>query len=99
MNNALISKRAIRYAVREKNRIYSTANLKDGSYRISIPIIDLRYRKPTDSQIAEFDTKCAEITKRLTKIFPELKGNIEVGLHMRYSMYMSLRINSNVLAN
>lgn len=98
MKYALADKHSIRAVISEENRIYSSTTLKTGWYRMSIPLLPIRYRAPTKTELTQFTKRCEEIGRRLVKIFPGLKGNMDMHYHVGASMYLSLRIKTNVLA-
>lgn len=92
------SKHAIRTAIRAHHWIYSTCNLvPKNQYRMSIPLVNVRYRRANDHEIAEFNQRAKVVVDRLVTQFPEIKGHIEVKYHVGAWMYMSLRISNSVL--
>ena len=66
-------------------------------YRMSIPLMNVRYRRPNKQEIAKFNQRAKVIVDRLVAQFPEIKGHIEVKYHVGAWMYMSLRISNSVL--
>lgn len=74
--------------------IYSTATLKDGSHRLSIPWFVERYVTPT--RLKELKDRLrhqrGEFLRQLEAAFPQLRGRLTWKLHAGACVYLSLRI-------
>lgn len=101
----LVSKAEVRREIETmhngNHHIYSTANIKSGEYRISIPWNGRWRRCSLKAVPPQVWNVCNEqrdqLVADLVAKFPELKGHINTHWHIGAGIYLSLRIDNSVL--
>lgn len=77
-----------------KRRIYSTANLKDGSHRMSLPWAPQRGGTVANALARHPDAvpRADAFVEKFKWRFPELAGRVSYTWHVASGLYLSLRV-------